>query len=459
MLVGERLCHLEAHNAITILRQSFAILKLLHILRISPTFSSPLLLSGDELLLSVIARITNIDLRLGDPSLLQASLPVSSGGLGLRNPSHPAPFAFLASADGASVLIQQRLPPHLSSSPYSDRETALSTWKLGLLEDTPLPPCSLRGRQKSWDQTRVEQLYLSLLSSCDNDVSRACLLAAASKHSGTWLNAPSVSSCGLRMCNETIRIAVSRVGAAICHPHGCEFCSREVNQLGHHGLLCRYSQGHLARHNAVNHVIHCSLAAAKIPSHLEASGLHCSDAKCFDGVTMTPWSGGKFLVWDPSCVDTFCESHKHKCASECGAAVAHAEGEKASKYSSLDRAYSCSAHCDWDLRFSWPQPYVLPEGPQPSFEDDHRRVFCIFISRISVAIQSGNAISALGSLGSTSWLGLFSSCCCCYCCNYHLLTWLGLSYYYYMNIIIVTCFILNIINDLSPWTKKLKKIN
>ena len=104
--------------------------------------------------------------------------------IGLRNASHLAPAAFLASADEASALVQQLLPSNLSSSPYSDRETALSTWELGLPEDTPLPPCSLRGRQKSWDQPRVEQLYLSLLSNCEDDVSRDRLLAAASKHCG-----------------------------------------------------------------------------------------------------------------------------------------------------------------------------------------------------------------------------------------------------------------------------------
>ena len=37
-LVGERLCHLGAHDAITILRYSLAIPKLLHILRTSPAF-------------------------------------------------------------------------------------------------------------------------------------------------------------------------------------------------------------------------------------------------------------------------------------------------------------------------------------------------------------------------------------------------------------------------------------
>ena len=66
--------------------------------------------------------------------------------IGLRNASHLAPAAFLASADGASALVQQLLPSHLSSSPYSNRETALSTWELGLPDDTPLPPAAYMAR-------------------------------------------------------------------------------------------------------------------------------------------------------------------------------------------------------------------------------------------------------------------------------------------------------------------------
>ena len=117
------------------------------------------------------------------------------------------------------------------------------------------------------NNTVIIIIYLSLLSNCNNYVSRACLLAAASKHSGAWLNAPPVSSLGLRMCNKTIRIAVGlRMGAAICHSHSCEICGREADQLGHNGLSCRYSQGRLAQHNALNSIIHHALAAAKIPS-------------------------------------------------------------------------------------------------------------------------------------------------------------------------------------------------
>ena len=56
-LVGERLCHLQSHDAFTILRHSFAIPKLLHILRTSPAFSSPRLSSWDNLLVSIVPEL------------------------------------------------------------------------------------------------------------------------------------------------------------------------------------------------------------------------------------------------------------------------------------------------------------------------------------------------------------------------------------------------------------------
>ena len=194
------------------------------------------------------------------------------------------------------------------------------------------------------------------------------------------------------------------MGAAICHPHKCEFCGREVDQLGHHGLSCRYSQGRLARHNAFNSLIHCSLAAAKIPSRLEPSGLHRSDGKRPDGVTMTPWSEGKFLVWDATCVDTFCESHKHKCASECGAAAAHAEGEKAGKYSSLDHAYSfqpIAIETSASVGSST-MSFLRALGHRLKTTTGEPQSTAFLMQRLSVAIQTVNAISVLGSLGPTS---------------------------------------------------------
>ena len=51
-----------------------------------------------------------------------------------------------------------------------------------------------------------------------------------------------------------------------------------------------------------------SLASANVSSRLEPSGVYRADRKCPDGVSLIPWMERKFLVWDPTCVDTFCVS-------------------------------------------------------------------------------------------------------------------------------------------------------
>ena len=60
--MGSRLQHLSAHDALLLLHHSVAILKLLHILRTSPCFASPVLQSYDDELRSILSNITNVQL-------------------------------------------------------------------------------------------------------------------------------------------------------------------------------------------------------------------------------------------------------------------------------------------------------------------------------------------------------------------------------------------------------------
>ena len=225
--------------------------------------------------LSIVSHITNINFHSEESAWLQATLPVVSGGLGIRSAAHLERSTFLASADGASVLIQQLLPPHLSTITYKERDLALSNWREGLPTDTPQPDMGNSHVQKSWDQSRVQFQLEFLLSNCTDPHSRARLLAASLKESRAWLNAMPVSSLGLRLSNDELHIAVGlRLGAPLCQPHKCNFCSSEVDQLATHGLSCRHSQGRRPRHNAINDIILRSLVASNIPSRLEPSGLH-----------------------------------------------------------------------------------------------------------------------------------------------------------------------------------------
>ena len=181
-VIGERLCYLQMHDAITIRRHSFSIPNLLHTLRTSPAYSSPSLGSWDHLMKSITSRITNIDFDHGD-SWLQATLPVKSGGLGLRSAIILAPSAFLASADGASDLMQQLLPAHLSSTAYLGRNQALARWKCALPEDIPAP--SATTQQKAWDDPIVQHLFYTLLNNCNDETSRSQVLGAATVESSS----------------------------------------------------------------------------------------------------------------------------------------------------------------------------------------------------------------------------------------------------------------------------------
>ena len=125
----------------------------------------------------------------------------------------------------------------------------------------------------------------------------------------------------------------------ICLTHPCRACGHPVDELGHHGLSCKFSKGRIPHHHMLNSIIHHSLASANVPSRLEPSNLYRADGKCPNGVTMVPWSNWRFLAWDATCVDTFCDSHKSTTAREAGGAVAHAETGKVKKYAHLDHAY------------------------------------------------------------------------------------------------------------------------
>ena len=64
----------------------------------------------------------------------------------------------------------------------------------------------------------------------------AGFLAASSPHSGDWLQAMPISSCGLRLDDEAVRIGVGlRLGLTLCVPHKCH-CGALVDAQGLNGF-------------------------------------------------------------------------------------------------------------------------------------------------------------------------------------------------------------------------------
>ena len=405
--MGGRLSNLQSHDALLLLRHSFVITKVLYTLRTAPCFLSPDLETFDDTLRTLLTSIVNV--RLDDVSAwLQASLPVRAGGIGICRTVQLAPSAYLASATGCSELVHQILPPHLLDNPDPHFEAALDLWREGHPHPLPIHPASCA--QRKWDAPRIEATFNSLLESA-NQLSQACLLAVSRPESGAWLNALPLSSVGLRMDDDVIRIAVGlRLGLPLCRPHECSNCGAQIEEFGTHGMSCHFSRGRHSRHASLNDIIKRCLDTAKIPSHLEPSGLYRSDGKRPDGASVVPWTRGKILVWDATCVDTLAPSHRilvdtlapsHRvlAAREAGAVADDAEHRKRVKYTHLE-----STH--YFIPVAIETLGAMGQEARSFFKEVARRIVAItnepqtlqFLQqRVAVAVQRGNAASILGS--------------------------------------------------------------
>ena len=129
-----------------------------------------------------------------------------------------------------------------------------------------------------------------LLDNASGPLDQARLRAAAAPHSEDWLLAPPITAVGLRLTNETIRIATGmRLGISICNPHFC-LCGKQVESRGIHGLSRRLSVARISHMvNMDNDIVLRVMQRAKIPAAKEPPGLLRSDNKRPDGVTLIPW--------------------------------------------------------------------------------------------------------------------------------------------------------------------------
>ena len=394
--LGERLKLLHSHDALCLLRNALSLPKILYVLRASPCFLASSLLSDlDDIQRSLLEAICNVS--LNDVAWRQASLPISAGGLGIRRFAMLATSAFLASAAGSSLLSQEILPPSLANTTCPFVEEAQTLWSQGQPADPPSGADA--SKQKIWDSAHIEAEYSSLLSTAD-ELSRGRLLASRRKEAGVWLCAPPVSSLGLRMEDDTVRIAVGlRLGAPLCSPHMCTQCGYEVDASGTHGLHCRRSAGRHPRHAALNTLIKNTLVSVDIPSILEPSGLFRSDGKRVDGVTVVPWKSGRALAWDVTCSDIFAPSNSSAAASGTSIVARRSEERKKALYRELESSHifvpiaieTSGVFGDEAMRF------LKEVGHRIRSMTQDPQSFHYLCQQISVCVQKFNSVCVLGS--------------------------------------------------------------
>ena len=121
-----RLNLIDPHQAFVLLKNSFAIPKMTYLLRSSPAYQQVDLLDDFDIIVrNSISSITNIDFT--DDSWTQVSLPVRSGGLGIRKSVDIALPCFISSALSAHSLVEAILLSVTDLAPF-ELFTEIQMW-------------------------------------------------------------------------------------------------------------------------------------------------------------------------------------------------------------------------------------------------------------------------------------------------------------------------------------------
>ena len=253
-------------------------------------------------------------------------------------------------------------------------------------------------KQRSWDDASIRDGLAILTERCSDDVSKARLLASQAPHSGDWLNAMPVSSCGLRLDNEAIRAIGLRLGVNLCAPHACP-CGAAVDALGIHGLSCRRSAGRFTRHSMLNDLLTRACIRSGVPAVKEPNGLFPSDEKRPDGVSLVPWRMGRCIAWDVTCPDTLAASHRLTTSVTIAAAAERAALLKHIKYAEIEAAYDFVPVAIETLGpiNSEGMAFLDELGNRLSIAARDTREATFLYQRVSVCIQRANAIAFRGS--------------------------------------------------------------
>ena len=118
-----------------------------------------------------------------------------------------------------------------------------------------------------------------------------------------------------------------------------------------------------------------------------------------DGMTRTPWSNGRSLVWDVTVVDTLAQSYIASTSTAAGGAADKAEELKKTKYRAIAEHYfftpvGMETLGSWGVE-AW--NLVREIGRKLAEQTGEPRATSFLAQKISIELQRGNASSILGT--------------------------------------------------------------
>ena len=408
--MAERLKLLSSHDALFLLRQCFAIPKVMYLLRTSTAFRNSVWCEEfDETLRKSLQSILNVELE--GSVWEQCSLPIKLGGLGIRKVSDVAGVAYLSSVCATSRGVQAMVSAEIFEETNNHFDSAKQRWieKAGPEYQLPINPSS----QKEWDLPLCKRKLDLLLASATSDKDKARLLAVSTKNASDWLQAFPIPSLGLKLDNNSLKIACAvRLGANICQPHNCIRCGKEVDPTGTHGLSCDRSAGRHSRHNRVNYIIKRALGVVNFNARLEPVNLSSADGAqglVPDGVTIQTYRNGKPLIWDFTCHDTLAHTYVNTYKWSCrkaGRVAEEAEKDKVDKYKPMSNEFHMVPICVESLGVWGPAGYkfIKDLGRMTCEKTKEKRSTSFIMQSISMEVQRSNVACITATVDSPKLL-------------------------------------------------------
>jgi hypothetical protein len=391
----KRLPHMSSHAAFFLLKNSIGIQRIIYLLRTSLVFlHRNLLAEYDQKLRDTLEEILNLS--IDNHAWTQLTLPVASGGIGIRSSDALALPCFLSSYHASEVMFPVVCGSNLLST-YTD--LALREWDVMTSESRPEE--SENHKQFKWDEIYIRRSALSLGTVMNDPISTIRLSAASTKYSGIWLEAYPSNQIGTKLDDTDFRTAVAlRLGLELCSEYTCR-CGSTIPGNGLHPLSCpSLASGREGRHAAINDVFSRALRQAGISNTQEPLHLSVSDGKRPDGVTHTPWQNGKCMIWDATVRDTYAQGYRRIALLGPGEVAKLGETQKDSRYESLAPRYTIipvalESSGIWGKRAL---NAVKRIGSLITLRTGEKKATSYIRQRISIEVQRGNSRMIMESL-------------------------------------------------------------
>ena len=295
----------DPHTEFALLRSFLAYPKLSFLLRTVDTSGmSDQLKEFDRITREALTRILGCP--IGERAWLQAKLPVTAGGLGLRTAEDHAPAAYAASVLSARPLaalllgrgVQEAAPPlpqRLLASMFTAMgEEAMEENLVGVSQKELSHKISQHLHQQLQGGVGAEEVR-----------ERARLLSPSLPHSGDWLNTPPLTALGLHLrSTEFILVVKYRLGLAIYNRAGpCPACLRPSDTLGDHAMSCGTGGERISRHNHLRDALFEMAVSAGLAPTKEGRFLLPGDDRRPADVFIPYWAGGRDAALDVTVVN------------------------------------------------------------------------------------------------------------------------------------------------------------